>query len=382
MRKLGFYIHIPFCQSKCRYCDFASWSGYSDTEIATYFEKLIKEIRLFAKKNNQIKVGTIYFGGGTPSYVNNRFIEQVMECIESCFIVDFKLTDERTIEMNPASLTLEKAQAYRKMGFNRVSIGLQATQNHLLRFLGRPHNWDDFICTYSALEKAGIVNISADLMFGLPGQTTKDVVDSVSRITHLPNIKHVSCYSLKVEKGTSFYTMQREGRLELPDEITERLMQKLLIEGLADHGFEQYEISNFAKLGFESCHNRSYWEMKPYVGFGLGAASYFNGKRWTNTFDMKSYLGDWGENNSSPVLEIHTLDEQEMKGDFMFLGLREMKGICDADYQKLFKSSFFDDFNVEIEELINKNLLEQKNDRVCLTMRGQDFANQVFMMFV
>ncbi|MEF9919285.1 MAG: radical SAM family heme chaperone HemW, partial [Eubacterium sp.] len=273
MRKLGFYIHIPFCQSKCRYCDFASWSGYSDTEIATYFEKLIKEIRLFAKKNNQIKVGTIYFGGGTPSYVNNRFIEQVMECIESCFIVDFKLTDERTIEMNPASLTLEKAQAYRKMGFNRVSIGLQATQNHLLRFLGRPHNWDDFICTYSALEKAGIVNISADLMFGLPGQTTKDVVDSVSRITHLPNIKHVSCYSLKVEKGTSFYTMQREGRLELPDEITERLMQKLLIEGLADHGFEQYEISNFAKEPqFKSRHNLKYWNCEPY--FGIGAAAH------------------------------------------------------------------------------------------------------------
>ncbi|MFR2404050.1 MAG: coproporphyrinogen-III oxidase family protein, partial [Eubacterium callanderi] len=265
-------------------------------------------------------------------------------------------------------------------GLNRVSMGLQTTSDRGLKALGRIHTCADFVASLDLLVGAGFENISADLMFGLPGQTLEDVRQDIDRLTAFAPIKHISCYSLKIEEGTAFDTLYRQGKLPVPDEGLERQMQHAIIDGLAENGFEQYELSNFARNGWESRHNSLYWVMKPYVGFGLGAASYYKEERRTNVMDMEDYCALVTQ-GKAPVLEAHTLDAQEKKGDFMFLGLRRMCGVDDADYRELFGSSFFEDFE-EIGSLVERGLLTREDQVIRLTPKGQDLANQVFVAFV
>ncbi|MDO4287715.1 MAG: radical SAM family heme chaperone HemW [Eubacterium sp.] len=374
---IGLYIHVPFCKRKCHYCDFPSWAGRED-QIAAYFDRLLTEISAFARAWGPRSVDTVYFGGGTPSLVGAEYIARVMETIHR----HFTLADpECTLELNPASVDLDKIKTYRAWGINRVSVGLQASQDALLKTLGRLHSWGDFVKTMAALDKAGIDNISADLMLGLPGQTVAMLLDSARALADFAGLRHISCYSLKVEEGTVFYKRQLQGTLDLPDEKTERAMQHAVIKALEALGYKQYEISNFARPGFESRHNSRYWDLSEYVGFGLGAASYFGGRRFTNTFDLKTYIST---SPDQPVVraEDHLLDAAEARGDFMFLGLRRMAGVAEAEYKRLFNRSFFEDYGPEIADLEARGLIKRTAAGIALTDLGQDLANQVFMAFV
>ncbi len=373
----GIYIHMPFCKSKCRYCDFPSFAGISLGRQAAYGKALQREIRDFAQKQpERLKAETIYIGGGTPSIVDAEQIDGVLAVIQRYFEVDDKA--EITLEANPESMTPQKAKAYRKMGINRISMGLQAAQDRLLKTLGRPHTLADFDTALTYLCDAGFDNLSADLMFGLPGQHLEDVAQSVEHLTAFPVIRHLSCYSLKIEEGTPFAAMAAAGKLDLPDEDDERAMERLIHQKLEIAGLMQYEISNYAIPGFESRHNSRYWTMDDYVGFGLGAASYYNNTRWTNTFSFEAYL----EKTPVPKAECHVLSAEEARGDFMFLGLRRNRGVSDEAYRRLFGRSFFDDYAKAIGKLTTQGLLRQQDDSLLLTERGRDLANQVFMEFV
>lgn len=378
MNPIGLYVHIPFCQQKCRYCDFSSFPGMDVLDIERYIDALCLEIRNFAKINGIIPVQTIYFGGGTPSYIDEIFISRVMMLIKKYF--NLKESAEITLEANPATVDLKKAQTYIQIGINRISIGLQTTDDKLLKTIGRIHTYRDFVESYKTFTKAGFTNLSADLMFGLPNQTLSHVKEDIKRLADFPMIKHISGYSLKVEEGTTFGAMEKTGTLRLPNENTERAMQHLMIKDLAALGFEQYEISNFARAGHESRHNSLYWTLDPYVGFGLGASSYYKEERKTNTSNFEDYCTLIKAGKFANV-EAHIPTQDEKKGDFMFLGLRKTKGVCNKTYQSFFGTSFYQDFP-EIKDLIKKGLLLCSGDRIRLSEKGQDLGNLVFMAFV
>lgn len=388
---LEIYVHIPFCVRKCWYCDFCSFQA-SDETIAVYIDALIAEIRHYNVSENQV-VKTIYFGGGTPSYIDARYIVRVVHALEEKFGLDLSHDDtiEMTIEVNPASAMADKLACYRALGFNRLSVGCQSTDDGLLKKLGRAHTAADFFETMSHAAQAGFTNVSADLMFGLPGQDLPMLVNSAERIMALPIVKHLSCYSLIIEPGTPFEKLMADGKLNLPPEKMERAMYHKIRKLTVAHGFKQYEISNFAKSGFASKHNSGYWDLTPYVGFGLGTSSLYDGgqperdnnyRRVTNTADMTRYVAT----NGTAKTENHTLSIKEAKGDFMFLGLRKTAGVSDQDYQEKFHTSFFDDYEKEIQEIFDEGLIKIKEEnnarRIFLTDKGLDLANQAFMVFV
>lgn len=354
--------------------------------MGLYFESLWSEIEQAAEKKTRIR--SVYFGGGTPSFVPQAYIIKTLDLIKE----KFSLCEdaEITIEANPDSLTQEKANAYFKAGFNRVSLGLQAAQDGLLKILGRPHTFADFMNAIRILKQAGFKNLSADLMFGLPNQSIDDVLESVERLAEIKEIKHVSCYSLELKEGTVLKQKIQSGELSLPTEKQERKMAYVLREALNEAGINQYEISNFARPGFESRHNGAYWDLSPYYGFGLGAAAYINNERKTNTPILKVYT-DWGiesqtkapeERTPPPRMECHHLNIIEQQEDFMFLGLRRMKGVDDRQFRAQFGKSFFILYREGIETLKKQGLLWQKETRIGLTLKGQDFANRVFMAFL
>lgn len=382
MKPLGLYIHIPFCVKKCHYCSFTSWCPRDGRQVQDYFKDLRQEIKTYAGRTKGYVVRTVYFGGGTPSAVSADEIKQTMEALGRAFAFDPQdPLLEKTIEVNPGSGTAEKILAYQKMGFNRLSIGLQSAQDHLLKALGRVHTREDFKLACGAAEAAGFDNVSADVMFGLPGQSLQDVLETVQMLVERPVIKHLSCYSLKVEEGTAFDVWERQGRLELPGEELERKMYHRLASDLRPWGFEQYEISNFSKPGFESRHNGSYWDLTDYIGLGLGASSFFCHKRWSNTADFNKY--HVGLECGYPIAEgAHRLSDLEARGDFMFLGLRRNRGVDDLEYNQQFGRHFFDDYREEIRGLLESGLIVREGTRIRLSTRGMDLANQVFMAFV
>lgn len=386
-RALEIYIHIPFCRSKCRYCDFVSWPERDSDQIARYFEALDKEIAAFLQ-NRTHPVRSVYFGGGTPSAVDTKYLSKVICALEGKFGFDFKTAAfEKTIEVNPKTVDHKDLQVYKALGFNRISVGVQSFNDRLLQIVGRPYHAADALQTLEDAAAAGFDNISADLMFGLPEQTLADVENTLDRLTKDALVQHVSCYSLIVEPGTVFEKWQREGRLALPEEKVERDMYHLICRRLAENGFEQYEISNFARPGYLSRHNSGYWDLTPYAGFGLGAASLLlenkapgeDGAflRKTTTADFDTYL-----QNPAACDEKHRLSKKEAEGDYMFLGLRRTKGVDDKDFQTLFGESIENRYAGEIFSLIEEGLLEREGSRIRLTTLGLDLANQVFMAFV
>lgn len=331
---------------------------------------------MFAQKEGCVPIDTIYFGGGTPSHVDSNLITETLSTLKKHFDIDKNA--EITIEINPESVNEKKMNDYAANGINRISIGLQAAQNRLLKKLGRAHSVEEFKQAVRLAERAGIDNLSADLMFGLPNQTIQDLDASIEMLLAIPIIRHLSCYSLKIEPGTVFDERQKQGRLRLPSEDLERAMQYHINRRLASAGLRQYEISNYAFPGYESRHNSRYWTLDDYLGFGLGAASCYKGKRFTNTFDFETYV------HQSPVPreEEHVLSSEEEQSDFMFLGLRMNQGVCDEVYQERFGHSFFQDYQQAIDKLLSKGLIQQNNSCIYLTESGRDFANQVFLEFV
>lgn len=384
MKNLSLYVHIPFCTAKCHYCDFLSGPKYMQ-EKEEYIEALRKEIGNRAQELSREEkiVDTIFFGGGTPSVLESEEIKKIMKVIKESFHVLQEA--EISLEMNPDSVTKEKLKVYKKIGINRLSIGLQSANNEELKVLGRIHTWEGFLKSWNLIKDEGFTNVNIDLMSGLPGQSLKSYEETLKKVLAL-DPQHISSYSLIVEEGTKFEQWYGEGIAQghrLPSEETDRRMYELTKKMLKEKGYERYEISNYSLPGYECKHNEGYWTGKSYLGFGLGASSYFRGQRLQNENDMEKYL-TLMKKGEDPVLEQHTLSKKEQMEEFMFLGLRRMKGVREKNFYDRFQISLKEVYGEKLQTLEEKALLKynEKEGSWALTEFGIDVSNQVFVEFL
>ena len=369
-KEIGVYVHIPFCKRKCYYCDFISFCEKDELQ-EKYINTVIQEIEDFFNLNKNVKIKTIYIGGGTPSFIDGKYIEKIMNTFNKGGVV------EATIEVNPGSASLEKLKKYKECGINRLSIGLQSTEDRLLKKIGRIHNYNDFLATSNLAREVGFDNINVDLMIGLPGQTIEDVKSSLNKVINL-NPSHISVYSLIVEENTIIYNLIEQNKIVLPDEELERNMYWYVKNYLELGGYEHYEISNFAKNGKKSLHNLDCWNQKEYVGFGVSAHSYLNRKRFCNIGVLEEYIKDF--KNTKEVQEVQSF--YETKQEYMLLGLRKIKGVCISDFKNKFGENPIFLFKNELNKLIEEGLLEITTNNIKLTNKGLDFANLVWEEFV
>lgn len=379
--ELGIYIHIPFCKQKCYYCDFVSFSGQNE-KMGEYIRCLEKELESYDLST--YNVTTIYIGGGTPSYLESKmivdFLVKLKQKLQGNNTPFEKM--EITIEVNPGTVTMEKLQDYKNVGINRLSIGLQSTNDKLLKQIGRIHTYQDFLNTYKIANKVGFNNINVDLMLGLPNQSIQDLKNSIEQVNLLqPN--HISVYSLIVEEGTKLEKLINEGKLILPDEELERQMYWYVKNKLEQNGYNHYEISNFAKKGKESKHNQNCWKQKQYIGLGLAAHSYVSEIRYSNTENVETYLQNIhdGKLEKNRIIQERQNLEDTQK-EFMMLGLRMIEGISICDFKEKFGTNPLYLFRNEINRLVSEGLIEVDLDRIRLTNRGLDLANVVFEEFV
>ena len=375
--KLSLYIHIPFCAKKCLYCDFPSWQG-CESYFEDYTESLLNEIKNGERIYSDYDISTIFIGGGTPTVLSPKLLGKITDAVLERYNVESNA--EITSEANPGTVDGYKLKEMKAMGINRLSFGVQAWQNNILKALGRIHDRETFLKNLDEAKNAGFENINCDLMFSLPNQTFKDWMETLENFSKL-DIQHISAYSLIVEDGTPFKKMQEEGRLLLPDEETDRKMYSAANEILAKNGFERYEISNFAKKGFESRHNITYWETRPYIGFGLGSHSYFQAERYNNIYDLKEYIAANGDAKKLRENK-EILTDKEKEEEFMFMGLRMKKGISTDEFSRRFGRDIYSVYGEKIEELLDEKLIEKKENRIMLTERGTDVSNIVFERFI
>ena len=374
------YIHIPFCERKCNYCDFLSAPANEVTQKA-YVNQLIEEIGMQATLYPDYQISTIFFGGGTPSILNGILISNIMSAIYASFAVE--AAAEITIECNPGTLTEEKLGYYKEAGINRISLGLQSADDAELKILGRIHTYDDFLKSYQIVREAGFTNVNVDLMSALPGQTMETWRNTL-RKTLMLKPEHISAYSLIIEEGTPFYKLYGNfpGSQELPDEDLERDMYAETKEILAEHEYERYEISNYAMPGFECRHNTGYWTGAEYLGVGLGASSYLLNRRFHSEKDLNTYLNIRMHEDLTPLYQdVEELSEAERMEEFMYLGLRMMKGVSGSDFMHLFGQNMFNVFSEPIHRNISMHLLQEDAPYLRLTDRGIDVSNRVFADF-
>ena len=373
---LELYIHIPFCIRKCNYCDFLSFPE-TESGIAQYCHALKEEIKRTGDQAEDIGVRSVFIGGGTPSILEAEQITDIMTCIRNNFSIEKNA--EITIESNPGTLNAEKLNCYHELGINRLSIGLQSTDDDCLRRLGRIHTFQEFEKNYEQARKSGFQNINIDLMSGLPGQSLRGYEDTLNRVTELKP-EHISSYSLIIEEGTPFYKSDSVLQ-QLPDEDTERKMYERTKEILAQQGYERYEISNYARQGRECIHNLGYWEQVPYLGMGLGASSFYNGARFSNERNFRKYL-------STPYLPFEHREDyvqvsrEEQMEDTMIFGLRKMKGISVSEFEREFGTPIWEMYGSVIERYSNLGLLIQEGDVLRLTDAGIDVSNRIFEDFI
>lgn len=376
MKNLELYIHIPFCVKKCAYCDFLSGSASSEIR-EQYVELLCEEIRLAKEKASVYVVSTIFFGGGTPSILTGEQLKRIMKTVRETFTIGQGA--EITLEMNPGTVTEEKLLAYKEAGINRLSIGLQSVHNEELHMLGRIHSYEEFLETYQLAREAGFSNINVDLISAIPGQTVASWEETLRTVLALEP-EHISAYSLIIEEGTPFYEKyeeEKEGESDLPTEEEERQIYWQTRKLMEEAGYHRYEISNYAKEGCECRHNIGYWERVPYLGFGIGSASLFEEKRWSNPDRTEK----WKEEFVAKSV-VQELSKEEQIEEFMFLGLRMMKGISKEKFAKRFKEPIERIYGVQIEKLKGMGLLEESGDRIRLSEKGIDVSNSVFVEFL
>lgn len=365
-RPLELYIHIPFCMKKCYYCDFLS-APASSMERAEYVKSLCEKIRAYQDLAEAYRVISIFVGGGTPSILEPEQMENIFWSIRDTFLVDPDA--EITLEMNPGTVTKEKLLSYRKVGINRLSIGLQSVNDHELKMLGRIHTYQEFLETYYRAREQGFQNINIDLISAIPGQTCESWEKTLRTVAELCP-EHISAYSLIIEEGTKFFEIYdkdcngTKNFAPLPDEETERRIYQDTKRILREYGYERYEISNYAKKGFECRHNLGYWDRVEYLGIGKGAASLIQNQRWV----------EGGERE--------TLSKEEQMEETMFLGLRKIKGVSKKKYEETFGERMKDRYETVIEELKNKGLLNEDEDFLCLTEKGIDVSNYVMSEFL
>lgn len=371
MKNISIYIHIPFCIKKCGYCDFVSFENH-EKYFDEYTNTLINQIAQFDKKSDYI-VDTIFLGGGTPSYLYANLTEKIFNAIYKNYNISEEC--EITTELNPKTISIEKANIYKSLGINRISIGLQAKQDILLKTLGRVHCLNDFINSYEIIEKAGFSNINVDIMTALPYQTENNLYETLDFVVGL-NPTHISTYSLIIEENTPFYSLYSNNKNIFPSEEIDRKMYHNTVSFLNKKGYLQYEISNFSKKGYECRHNKKYWECKEYLGFGLNASGYINNTRYTITSDLYDYL----KNPNS--FEKEYIDKKTAMGEFMFLGLRMNKGISKNTFKEKFKISIFEAYPNIIEKFVTAGFMKNEKDRILLTPKGFDISNSIFCEFV
>jgi len=377
MKEIGLYLHIPFCIRKCKYCDFTSYKQ-NNMMIDSYIDALKKEINMYSDELSDYRVQTIFFGGGTPSILEIGKIDEITNELFKRFNIAENL--EFTIESNPGTLTEKKLNKYNDIGINRLSIGLQSFNNHILEVIGRIHKKEDFVQNYYLARNAGFHNINIDLIYGLPQQSLKDWQHTLNEVIKLEP-EHVSAYSLKIEEGTVFEKLLQKNKLHLPSEEEDRQMYHLAIEQLSKYGIYQYEISNFSKKGYECKHNLIYWHNKEYIGIGVSAHSYINSYRYGNTNDINEYIKLINQGKTA-VISKEVKDKRDEIIETIFLSLRLNKGLDLKKFLDRFDISIFEIYGEEIERLVNLELLKIEENHIRLTKYGIDVSNQVFVEFL
>ena len=377
----GLYLHIPYCKSKCRYCDFVS---FADCEsMGEYCAALLKEMRLDAAALPKQAYDTVFFGGGTPSILPVGAVTMLMDALRASF--EIMPDAEITIEANPGTLNGTKLREYRAAGINRLSMGLQSTNDALLETIGRIHRYADFVQNYECARAAGFTNISADLMYGLPGQTVKDHLDAIETLYRL-GLNHISAYSLIVEEGTPLYTDVTGGAESLPAEDDVYLMHRRGMEFLETLGYARYEISNYAKPGFASLHNLNYWENGVYLGLGLNShsAMRINGSwmRFANTERLSDYIVSCNQGIRPLASEPEVIPRAEEMFETVMLGLRKTEGISEAAFRLRFGKSIEDVYPEALKSLATRGWLVWDNGACRLTDEGLDFQNEALLAFL
>ena len=376
-KELGIYVHIPFCKKKCYYCDFVSYAN-KEEYINRYVKALEKECDTY--NLNQYNVTSIFIGGGTPSYIESKYIKEILEKIKSKFKINNNC--EITIEINPGTVDVQKLKQYKDIGINRLSIGLQSVNNTLLKQIGRIHTYEDFLETYNTAKKIGFENINIDLILAIPNQTLEDIKNQMNEILKL-NPTHISTYSLIIEEGTPMEKMVQEKKYSFPDENTERKIYWYVKNILEKNGYIHYEISNFAKRKKESIHNKNCWEQKEYIGLGIAAHSYIGNIRYSNIENIEKYISNIEEGKVYINKIIHekqsTIDKQK---EYMLLGLRKIEGVSINKFKNKFIENPIFLFKKEFDKLEKEKLIEIDGDYIRLTNKGIDLANIVWQEFI
>lgn len=371
----GVYLHIPFCRSRCSYCDFAT-DVYRDAgSVERYVRALIREIDECRGEQTYTGIDTIYFGGGTPSLLAADQVERILHAVNSKF--KFSNIKEITMEMNPATVTPETLRDYRSLGVGRASFGVQTFNDRALKLLARGHDANDARETFTMLRDAGFDNVSFDLIAGLPGQTLGDWKKNLDEAISL-SPEHMSLYLLEIHSGTPLAEQVRTGRQPQPDEELAAAMYEMMLDKLADAGYEQYEISNFCRPGYESKHNTKYWTLDPVFSFGVSAHSFDGKQRYANERDTASYVQAIEKNGVAEVMR----ENIDLASELAFLGLRLEKGIDLADHHERSGVDLTSRFNGELAELEASGLVLLTEDRLTLTRKGKLFSNEVFSLFV
>ena len=401
-KPLSLYVHIPFCVRKCFYCDFLS-APATALEKEEYIRLLCREIAVWGQQlGEEYRLETIFLGGGTPSCLPPGQMEALGQAIAEAF--DLSAEPEFTTEANPGMVTAEHAMAWKRMGINRVSLGLQTAQEEELKCLGRIHTYREFLDTYTLLRDSGFDNLNIDLMADIPGQTMSSFQDTLRRVAAL-RPEHISSYSLIIEEGTPFFEMEQQGLLEREDEEADREMYEYTGEYLEQQGYHRYEISNYALRGYQCLHNCAYWQCREYLGTGLGASSYLAGYRFQNQSGKKEY-GQYVRNMTGHAmqqpdtgryhgttgadwrqfdfLEITQTDRRMQMEEYCFLGLRMQQGISRSEFEERFGVSFDEVYREVLSRLMEQKLLaeNQFHDRIYLTSRGIDVSNRVLAEFL
>lgn len=388
---IALYVHIPFCLSKCNYCDFNTYEGIEDL-IPSFVDALSAEIALWGKRLNRPRVATVFFGGGTPSYLRGESIARLFGCIDRSMQI---VSDaEITLEANPDDVDGDKSEVWLKSGFNRISIGIQSFVDPILVALSRRHSSNQAAAAVKAARDAGFANISIDLMFGLPNQSLVVWENTLQRAIEL-GTEHLSLYGLQVEHGTPLYRDVQRGDVRTPGDDLTADMYELAMDLLGDAGYEHYEISNWAKPGYRSQHNLAYWLNKPYLGVGPGAHSSMFGKRFANMKSPRRYIETMGEASCDDDAGTFGIIEGDTAIDFvevtsqsmamsetMMLGLRLSDGVSHEEFRNRFGTPLRFNYGTEIDELTNAGLIERDADSIRLTQRGRLLGNNVFERFI
>ncbi len=375
--KTGLYIHIPFCQQKCLYCDFPSYDNLAHL-YQPYVAALCQEISGWGGVLSRDVIDTVYIGGGTPTLLSAESLRTILACVHKSFLIDENA--EISVEANPGTVNQKKLLALKSGGANRLSFGVQTFSNELLKSIGRIHTGNQAIEAVIEAQKAGFENINLDLMYGLPGQSCKDLEVSVRQAIGL-GVTHISAYGLKVEEGTPFAEMDKQGKLVLPEEQVDEEMYNFTTEFLPKYGFMRYEISNFSKVGYECRHNLKYWQYQPYIGVGAAAHSFFQKERLSNINDVSQYIS-FTKKGKLPTESRENPEMGIAMAEYIFLALRTVQGLSILEFKDYFSCDFLQQYEKIVSELTRKKLIIMSENQISLTTTGMKYGNVVFRAFL